>query len=111
MVEIEGDSVMYIPTITWSHKAIRVYRWAGFELEMSEPAPGCYENRAVQALPLIKHLIEPSTGRLDGLQRLSWIGRGMRKLCRIGKWSCSYHGVSRKSDRDVSRRAKGRMST
>ena len=40
MVEIEGVVVMYIPTMTWSHKAIRLYRWAGFELELSEPAPG-----------------------------------------------------------------------
>ena len=57
MVEIEGDCVMYIPTMTWSHKAIKLYRWAGFELEMSEPAPGGYENQTVQAFPLIKHLI------------------------------------------------------
>lgn len=33
MVSIEGDCTMYIPTQTWSHKAIRLYRWAGFEFE------------------------------------------------------------------------------
>lgn len=52
MVELEGDCVMYIPTQTWSHKAIKLYRWAGFELEISELAPGGYENQTAQALPL-----------------------------------------------------------
>ncbi len=59
MVEIEGDCVMYIPTQTWSHKTIKLYRWAGFALELSEPAPGGYENQTARAIPLIKHLIEP----------------------------------------------------
>ncbi len=57
MVEIEGDCVMYIPTMTWSHKDIKLYRWTGFELETSEPAPGGYENQTAQALPPIKHLM------------------------------------------------------
>ncbi|GAC1353915.1 MAG: hypothetical protein NVSMB38_30770 [Ktedonobacteraceae bacterium] len=57
MVEIEGDCVMYIPTMTWSHKAIKLYQWAGFELETSEPAPGGYENQTAEVLPLLKHLI------------------------------------------------------
>lgn len=55
MVDIEG--VMSIPTMTWSHQAIKLYRWAGFELELSEPAPGGYENQTAQAFPLIKNLI------------------------------------------------------
>ncbi|WP_274648744.1 GNAT family N-acetyltransferase [Paenibacillus humicola] len=54
MIEIEGDSVMYIPTSTWSHKAIRLYRWAGFEFELHEPAPGGFENQTKQAINLIK---------------------------------------------------------
>jgi GNAT superfamily N-acetyltransferase len=57
MVEIEGDCVMYIPTQTWSHRAIKLYHWAGFELEMSEPAPGGYKYETAQALLLIEHLI------------------------------------------------------
>ena len=57
MMEIEGDCVMYIPTATSSHKAIKLYRRAGFELETSELAPGGYENQTAQALPLIKDLI------------------------------------------------------
>lgn len=59
MVAIEGDCVMYIPTQTWSHKAIRLYRWAGFELETTEPAPGGFVNQTAQALPVIQDLIAP----------------------------------------------------
>lgn len=57
MVAIEGDCVMYIPTQTWSHKAIRLYRWAGFELEAEEPAPGGFVNQTAQAIPVIRELI------------------------------------------------------
>jgi GNAT superfamily N-acetyltransferase len=57
MVAIEGDTVMYIPTRTWSHRAIKIYRQVGFELEMTEPAPGGYENQTAEAFPLIQHLI------------------------------------------------------
>lgn len=57
MVDIEGDCAMYIPTQTWSYKAIKLYRWAGFELEMDEPAPGGMTNQTKQALSFIKHLI------------------------------------------------------
>ena len=57
MVAIEGDVVMYIPTQTWSHKAIRLYRWAGFELETEEPAPGGFVNQTADALPVIRELI------------------------------------------------------
>jgi len=57
MVEIEGDCTMYIPTDTWSYKAIKLYRWAGFEFETSEPMPGGYKNQTSLALPLIQYLI------------------------------------------------------
>jgi GNAT superfamily N-acetyltransferase len=57
MVNIEGDCDMYIPTQTWSHKAIKVYRWAGFEIETDELEPGGYENQSLQALNIIKHLL------------------------------------------------------
>jgi ribosomal protein S18 acetylase RimI-like enzyme len=57
MVELEGDCVMYIPTQTWSHKAIKLYRWAGFELEMDEPEAGGVMNQTRRAYSLIKHLI------------------------------------------------------
>ncbi|TMV44997.1 GNAT family N-acetyltransferase [Paenibacillus mesophilus] len=57
MVDLEGDCVMYIPTQTWSHKAIKLYRWAGFELELDEPEPGGVMNQTKEALALIKHLL------------------------------------------------------
>ncbi|MCE5259733.1 MAG: GNAT family N-acetyltransferase [Chloroflexi bacterium] len=57
MVAIEGDCAMYIPTQTWSYKAIRIYRWAGFELETEEPAPGGMENHTQEGIPIIAHLI------------------------------------------------------
>ncbi|GCE28712.1 N-acetyltransferase [Dictyobacter alpinus] len=53
MVEIEGDCVMYIPTLTWSYQAIKLFRWAGFELDTTEIAPGGYRNQTAQALLLI----------------------------------------------------------
>jgi hypothetical protein len=48
---------MYIPTQTWSHKAIRLYRWAGFEPVLDEAAPGGFENQTARALTLIGHLL------------------------------------------------------
>lgn len=45
---------MYIPTDTWCYKAIRLYRWAGFDFETSEPMPG---DQTALALPLIRHRI------------------------------------------------------
>ncbi|GAA3402537.1 GNAT family N-acetyltransferase [Paenibacillus hodogayensis] len=63
MTELEGDCVMYIPTQTWSHKAIRLYLWAGFELETEEPEPGGVINQTKQALELIRHLIEERSDR------------------------------------------------
>ncbi|WP_336776844.1 GNAT family N-acetyltransferase [Paenibacillus sp. MMO-58] len=57
MIDVEGDQIMYIPTSTWAFKAIKLYKWAGFELELYENAPGGYENQTVQALELIRDLI------------------------------------------------------
>lgn len=57
MIELEGDCTMYIPTQTWSHKAIRLYRWAGFEPVLDEAAPGGFENQTARALTLIGHLL------------------------------------------------------
>lgn len=56
MVEIEGDCDMYIPTQTWSHKAIKLYRWAGFDFETKESAPGGFENQTADALQILKKL-------------------------------------------------------
>ncbi|MHB9034445.1 MAG: GNAT family N-acetyltransferase [Anaerolineae bacterium] len=57
MAAIEGDVTMYIPTQTWSHKAIRLYRWAGFEFETGEPAPGGWENHTKEGIEVIRDLI------------------------------------------------------
>ncbi len=57
MVEIEGDCEMFLHTQTWSHKAIRIYRWAGFELDTQNEAPGGYRNETQQALPILEGLI------------------------------------------------------
>lgn len=57
MVAIEGDVTMYIPTQTWSYQAIRLYRWAGFELETEEAVAGNWVNQTAQAIPVIRELI------------------------------------------------------
>ena len=57
MVEIEGDCVMYIPTQTWSIRAIQLYIWAGFEFETVETNPCGYNNQTNEALPYIHHLV------------------------------------------------------
>lgn len=57
MVNIEGDVTMYIPTQTWSHKAIRLYRWAGFDFVVDEPKPGGFENQTEQGIEVIQGLL------------------------------------------------------
>ncbi|MHB1357535.1 MAG: GNAT family N-acetyltransferase [Anaerolineae bacterium] len=57
MVAIEGDVTMYIPTQTWSYQAIRLYRWAGFELETEEVEVGRWINQTTEAIPVIRDLI------------------------------------------------------
>lgn len=54
MINLEGDQIMYVPTSTWAYKAIKLYKWAGFELELNEDAPGGYKNQTVQALELLR---------------------------------------------------------
>nr|WP_243448051.1 GNAT family N-acetyltransferase [Clostridium perfringens] len=57
MIAIEGDCDMYIPTQTWSYKAIRLYRWAGFEFETEEKFPGGIKNETLEGIKVIKNLI------------------------------------------------------
>lgn len=57
MAEIEGDCDMYIPTQTWSHPAIRLYRSAGFDYDTAEAEPGGYRNQTAQALEVLKDLV------------------------------------------------------
>ena len=44
---------LYNPTGPWCYKAINIYRWAGFDFEISEPMPGGYKHQTALALPLI----------------------------------------------------------
>lgn len=57
MCLLEGDVDMYIPTQTWSHRAIRIYRWAGFELIMDTKQYGNCINQAEDGYMIIKDLI------------------------------------------------------
>ncbi|MBR2569045.1 MAG: GNAT family N-acetyltransferase [Paenibacillus sp.] len=57
MIHVEGDVAMYIPTQTWSHKAIRLYRWAGFDFVVDEPRPGGFENQTEQGIEIIRGLL------------------------------------------------------
>jgi GNAT superfamily N-acetyltransferase len=57
MIAIEGDCDMYLSTQTWSHKAIRLYLWAGFDFETEEPNPGGYNNQTRQGLEIIRGLL------------------------------------------------------
>lgn len=54
MIDIEGDVQMYVPTQTWSHRAIGLYQWAGFHLVTDEAWPGGFENQIQQALPILR---------------------------------------------------------
>ena len=57
MIAIEGDCDMYIPTQTLSYKAIRLYRWAGFEFETEEKFPGGIKNETLEGIKVIKNLL------------------------------------------------------
>ena len=54
MAEIEGDVRMYFPTQSWSHKAIKLYQWAGFSLVTDEEKPGGFDNQTPQAMPILQ---------------------------------------------------------
>lgn len=57
MIEIEGDRDFFLPTQTWSYKAIGVYLKAGFDY-FPERHAGGYENEYEKALPILKQKIE-----------------------------------------------------
>ncbi|HHW32347.1 MAG TPA: GNAT family N-acetyltransferase [Clostridiaceae bacterium] len=56
MILIEGDRDFYLPTQTWSYKAIGVYLKAGFEF-CKEKYAGGFENEYEKALQVIKDKI------------------------------------------------------
>lgn len=53
MIAIEGDRDIYLPTQTWSYKAIGVYLKAGFDY-CKEKHVGGFENEYEKALPILK---------------------------------------------------------
>lgn len=57
MIELEGDCTMYIPTQTWSHRAINIYIWAGFHIVMDDKQYGSIKNQAIKGYEIIKDLI------------------------------------------------------
>jgi hypothetical protein len=56
MLEIEGDRDVYLPTQTWSYKAIGIYVKAGFEIT-AEQGLGGFNNEYDKAMPLLKKLM------------------------------------------------------
>lgn len=57
MLKIEGDTDIYLPTQTWSYKAIGIYQKAGFEIT-DEKGLGGFDNEYEQAMPILKKLLK-----------------------------------------------------
>ncbi len=57
MIELDGDVDMYIPTQTWSYKAISLYEWAGFYILNNNKKYGKHKNQAKKGLPIINDLL------------------------------------------------------
>ena len=53
-LEIEGDRAIYLPTQTWSSRAVNIYRWAGFDF-CYEPGAGGFDNQTQQGLEIIRN--------------------------------------------------------
>ncbi|MGZ9585454.1 GNAT family N-acetyltransferase [Paenibacillus marinisediminis] len=56
MLAIEGDRDIYLPTQTWSYKAIGIYLKAGFEF-ITEPDIGGYHNEYEKARPILDQVL------------------------------------------------------
>ncbi|MFW6410423.1 MAG: GNAT family N-acetyltransferase [Halanaerobiales bacterium] len=57
MLKIEGDTDIYLPTQTWSYKAIGIYQKAGFEIT-PEKGLGGFDNEYEQALPVLEKVMK-----------------------------------------------------
>ncbi len=57
MIEMEGDRDVYLPTQTWSYKAIGIYQKAGFEIT-DEKGLGGFENEYEKAMPVLENLLK-----------------------------------------------------
>lgn len=59
LLRIEGDQDVYLPTQTWSYKAIGIYLFAGFEFN-TELDYGQFNNEYEQAITVLKQVLRPS---------------------------------------------------
>lgn len=57
MLAIEGDRDVYLPTQTWSYKAIGIYKKAGFEITEKQGLGG-HDNEYEKAVPLLNDLLK-----------------------------------------------------
>ncbi|MFW6007108.1 MAG: GNAT family N-acetyltransferase [Halanaerobiales bacterium] len=57
MLKIEGDRDVYLPTQTWSYKAIGIYQKAGFEVT-PEKGLGGFDNEYEQAMPILEEVMK-----------------------------------------------------
>ena len=56
MLEIEGDRDYYLHTQTWSHKAIEIYKKAGFQITKEKGLNGYPNDRYKDAMMVLKNL-------------------------------------------------------
>lgn len=54
IIEMEGERDIYLPTQTWSYKAVGIYLKAGFRLVVDEETYGPYQNETGKALPYLR---------------------------------------------------------
>jgi GNAT superfamily N-acetyltransferase len=52
--EIEGDRAYFLHTQTWSHRAVRLYLWAGFHITDEEFITGYPNQNSVEATAILK---------------------------------------------------------
>ncbi len=57
MIELDGDVDMYIPTQTWSHKAISLYICVGFFILKNNKKYGKHKNQAIKGFQVINNLL------------------------------------------------------
>ncbi|MBN2852376.1 MAG: GNAT family N-acetyltransferase [Clostridia bacterium] len=57
MIHLDGVVNMYIPTQTWSHRAIRLYQWAGFRILLDQKKYGNFDNQGEDGYEVIRDLL------------------------------------------------------
>lgn len=59
LLRIEGDRDVFLPTQTWSYKAIGIYQQAGFTFD-AEPGAGGFTNEYELAMPILEAKLKRS---------------------------------------------------